>query len=477
MPLQKLKSSSLLNNSFFIFLIRFFPSVANLVVLLYYSRQLDMPAYGIYQNFWVQIYFLYPLAAFGIHVLITTYAPSTILKIAQKLSATQYVIYSVWVLLISALFAWLQPSSLNMGWWLPMLFLIVFVAGIILESFIIVLKGFKALLIINILYAISYVLVHKLVLAQTFSHYNIFLYLLLIGVGKVALSTLVVLFNIRKHQDDVHEESRSINEIRTLWLHMGYYDILQTLSTWIDKFVVSLLLTASLSAIYFNGSQNIPFLPIILSAAGSAVLLQMNKVKATNENESLLLLMKTSARYLSCVVFPILFFLMFFRYEVFKVVLPGYIDAVPVFFIMLFILPLRIYSFLTVFQKLHKGHISTTGAIGELILACLLMYPLYLWLGLPGIALSFVISTYAQAFYYMIHIRSLLNVGFMQILPIANLLIKVLIFSSLFMVIHYLLSSLFEARISMLIGMSIMAIGVLTALYVEVRSDKNGNVS
>ncbi len=474
MPLRKLNSNSLFSNSFFIFLIRFFPSVANLMVLLYYSRHLEKATYGTYQNFWTQLYFIYPLACFGIHVLITTYAPGTILKLSKTVSVKQYLIYGIWLVALSGGFAVLQLESLHIGWSIPLLFMLSFALGIITESFLIVFKRIKSLLIINSGYALGYLAIHKLVLDKGFSQHDIFLDLLILNLVRLVASLVILSVSAKQYQQEDGEEVRTVKEIRTLWLHMGLYDILQTVSSWIDKFLVSILLTAAASAIYFNGTQNVPFLPLILSASGSAVLIQMNKVKVKDERTSLLQLMNHSARYLSNIVFPLMFFLMFFRYELFAVLLPGYQEAVPVFFVMLFILPFRTYSFITVFQKLHKGHLSTTGAVGELVLACLLMYPLYQWLGLPGLALSFIISSYAQCVFYFYHISRLLQTRFYRLVPMANWAVKLSIFIPLFGFLHYLVTSFFQTKTSLLLGIAAMIFTILVALYVEIK--KNGDI-
>jgi O-antigen/teichoic acid export membrane protein len=468
------RSGSLFSNSLYIFIIRFFPSMANLLVLLYYSRHLDKPTYGTYQNFWIQLSFLYPLACFGIHAVITTYSVSTVVKLARGIHGRQYLVYSLWLLALSTTFALLQ-SSLGIGFLVPFAFMLSFSVGIIIESFLIVSKSFKVLSSINLVYAIVYLYIHKYVLDHGFSFEKLFIYLLALSLLRILVSVSVVITNIKRHKDDGHEEFRSVAEIRKLWIHLGFYDILQTLSNWIDKFLVSLLLTSSLSAIYFNGTQNIPFLPLILSAAGSSVLMQMTRVKEEDERSSLLQLMKRSTRFLSNIVFPLFFFLIFFRYELFDVLLPGYSASVPIFFISLFMLPFRAYSFITVFQKLHQGHISNIGGVGELILACALMYPLYLWLGLPGVMLSFIISSYSQMFYYFYHISRLLNTSMLNLLPLANLGIKITTYCLLFFFTHYIVTSFFGMKMSLLIGIVIMMATVILSLLIDIISARNVN--
>ena len=259
-----------------------------------------------------------------------------------------------------------------------------------------------------------------------------------------------------------------ITKVRSLWLHLGLYDITQVLSNFVDKFAISLVLTAQLSAIYFNGSQNIPFLPLLLGAAGSAALIQMARGNKNSEKEDTIKLMNQLGRILSCIVFPVFLFLLFFRAPL-LITLFGYkyAPAIPVFAAAILILPVRAYHFTTVLQRMHKGHIINIGAISEFILGCLLMYPLYLWLGLPGVALSFVISTYLQAIFYLVYSARLLQTSPLKLIPYTNWLVKLIVFSTLFIGIRYVCNLYFTGSIPLILGGAAMAAITGVSLYIE----------
>jgi O-antigen/teichoic acid export membrane protein len=478
MPLPVQKSSSFLFNSFYIFIIRFFPSLANLFILLYYSRHLNKEVYGAYQNFWIQLYFIGPVVCLGIHSLIITYSPSTVVRVLKSFRSTQLALYGIWAALVSLGFGLLQFHAMNGDFIVPALFLLFFTGGLILESLLILFRQYKVLACVNLLYASAYVLLHVLILRSGFSLSDLFLGLLILTAAKASVLGMVAYRSVTKHVPDGHIETRSVAEMRTLWKHVGFNDILQAFSNWIDKFIVSLVLTASLSAVYYNGAQNIPFLSLLLSAAGSSVLMQMASVKSSDESTSLLRMMQQSGRYSACIVFPLFFFLVFFRYDLFHVLLPDYMASVPVFLVSLFILPLRAYSFFTVFQKLHKGHIGNIGAVLELILACALMYPLYLWLGLPGVALSFIISTYVQVAYYLYHMIRLFGLSWYKVLPMSNWLAKVAVYLPLFLGVHFFVVRFFQPATSVIIGLLILIIIVPVSLWLEhKKAVKYGRIS
>jgi O-antigen/teichoic acid export membrane protein len=233
------------------------------------------------------------------------------------------------------------------------------------------------------------------------------------------------------------------------------------------------LLSSGISAVYFNGTQNIPFLPILMSAASSAVLLQLgNRQQEDNTNHAVLLANQTG-RLLSCVVFPLFFFLLFFRYEIYDLLYKGkYMQSVPIFFVSLFMLPVRAYSFTTILQHKHKGGMINTGAIAELLLACILMYPLYQLMGLPGLALSFVISTYLQAVFYLVVTANTLRVTFFSLIPLTNWILKLIVFATVFIGIRYLFQQYLSTLISLTLGTVMCIICIFISLSIELKAIK-----
>jgi O-antigen/teichoic acid export membrane protein len=243
------------------------------------------------------------------------------------------------------------------------------------------------------------------------------------------------------------------------------------LFSWIDKFAISLLLSTQLSAIYFNGSMNIPFLPLILSAVSSAILMQMASNKKENETVHTLQLINQSAKILSAIIFPLFFFFVFYRYQLFTVLLSDkYLPSVPIFLISSLAIPVRAYGFTTVLQNKHKGSIINAGAVMDLLLACILMYPLYELMGLPGVALSFVITTYLQAGFYLYHTARILKVSVLQLIPFANWGIKLIIFAFLFIIVHYISIQYFSNLFTLILGCAFSIVVVLTSLLIEFKS-------
>jgi len=473
MPLPKPGNNALLSNSFLIFIIRFFPSLATLLVVIWYSRHLTQEVYGNYQHFWIQLNVFCPLACVGIHVLGITYPPGFVINLLRSIKAKQYTLYAFWILAIGCIFAYLQCDALNITFFIPFLFLLCYTLATILESFLIVFRNYNSLVIINIIYSALFFGIHWFVLNSRFSLQTVFSYLLILTVLRLCIYAGIAINNWQQNEGEEHDEEYAVKKIRALWLHLGLYDITQILSNFVDKFAISLVLSAQLSAIYFNGSQTIPFLPLLLGAAGSAALIQLARGNKSSETTDAIQLMNQLGRILSCIVFPVFLFLLFFRGS-FLIWLLGntYAPAVPVFAAALLVLPVRAYHFTTVLQRMHKGHIINIGAIGEFILGCLLMYPLYIWLGLPGVALSFVISTYLQALFYLLHTARSLQTSPLMLVPYINWAVKLIVFSSLFIGIRYVGNLYFTGIIPLILGGTAMVAMTGVSLYIEYKKQK-----
>jgi O-antigen/teichoic acid export membrane protein len=466
--------SNFLSDSFFIFLTRFFPSLANLLVLIWYSKKLPQTDYGDYQHFWIQLNVFYPLACFGIHVLVITYSPGLLKALYKKINAIHYSLYALWIMLLSAIFGLLQYNALEVNFLVPFLFLATFSLAVILESLLVVSRSFRILLPVNILYAAIFFFLHQYILTTGFSLQALFTGLLLLSAARLCIYAAALYLGRRQATaQTIEEKSPDLVSIISLWLHLGFYDIVQSLFNWIDKFIVSLVLTAAVSAIYFNGSQNIPFLPLLLSAAGSGVLLQLATVTKANEKTETLKFMNQLGRLLSCIVFPLFFYLFFFRHQLITTILTDkYIPAIPIFTVAIFVLPVKAYSFTTVLQRMHKGAIINVGSIVDLITACGLMYPLYKWFGLPGVALSFVITTYLQAGFYLYYSARLLRTSMLKLIPVANWLIKLIVFASLLIAYRYVAAGRFQDKITLILGGVLTLTLIIVSLFIEFAKQK-----
>lgn len=465
--LPKANHNSFVGNSALIFLSRFFPTLASAGVAIYFSHRLDTSVYGTYVNFWTRLFLVSTFAGLGLQGFLITYTPSTIAGSLKTLRSKHYATLLAWLLATSAVFAFMENDVL--GWLLSAMFLAVYVSSIIIDALLMAFRSLRVLIVLNLMYAVLFAYVHVLFVNGSLDFAQLFYSLLGVSLLKLIVSLFVFLKDMKQQVVDIDSMPPGA-EIRSLWVHMGIYDVSQVVFKWIDKFIIGWLFTESVSAIYFNGSNDVPFLPLLMGAVGSAALMQLS---ADKSEEAPVVVMNKSGRILSSVVFPLFFFLVFFRYELFHIVFSKQYDqSVPIFLASIMVLPLRAYNFTVVLQNRHKGRIINIGAVIDLAIACILMYPLYLLMGLPGVAFSFVVSTYLQAGYYLYQTSRILNISWGKLLPMVNWAIKLIVFCFLFIVIHYFLAAHYTPQIVLICGMILAALISGISFLFELRATR-----
>lgn len=387
------------------------------------------------------------------------FPPDTLRHLIKRLKPLYYRGYVFLLILIGITFTVLQPGYLSF------LFFILYTICILLEAFLTILKKFRLLTISSLLYALSFVGSAVYTYHSGFQLQTFIACLLPFLLLRFVL-LFIPFYTFMKQKPEGKIIKPGLRNVQSLWMHLGFYDIVTMLIVWADKFAVSLVAKEETSAVYFNGSINIPFLPIILSAVSSATLMQL-VVSATPAEKTRL--MQQAGKLLSCAAYPLFFFLLAFRTEFVHTVFSDRYDAsIPIFICSILILPVRAYSNTIILQNLQKGRIMNIGVILDFVVAIALIYPLYLWLGLGGIALSFVISTYVQSLFYLYHSAKLLQVSMLSLVPLKNWLIKAAFFGVLSFTLHLLLQQL-KPLISLSIAAAVCGIAAAIILKIEMK--------
>jgi hypothetical protein len=245
-------------------------------------------------------------------------------------------------------------------------------------------------------------------------------------------------------------------------VQLGVYDLLQQGARLSDKFLVSFLVAPALSAIYFNGAQEVPFLSLLLGAAGGA-LVQQAAVGTRDDVTETVTTARVAGQLLSNAVFPLFWWLLLFREELFEVVFSTrYAESATIFAASLLILPLRAYPFTSLLQHYRRGDLINLGALLDLILALLLAPLLYMLFGLPGVALSFSIATLGLAVFYLYHTSRISGVRIVDLIPVRNWIIKLAGSGVVFIGIRYIAMGWQQMGFRLFLGAA--AAGLLASL-------------
>jgi O-antigen/teichoic acid export membrane protein len=404
---------TLLGTSAAIFLIRFFPTLASVLALVWLARALPAATYGRYQSFWVQWQVLHVVACLGLPTLVLTYPLAQLRGLARAVRPGALAVLGAWVLLLAGVLgAWQWWGGSPFAPWQAAAFLALNVPIAILEAYALVQRQYRPVALVSVAYSAWFGASHAGLVQQWLSSPQL-MGALLLG-SALRLAALAGL--ARRAAPELAQPAPPWGTVRRLWLHTALNEVVQVVFRWVDKLLLGWLLPAALFALYFSGTIDIPFLPLLLGAAGSTLLLHFGEPGRSDAQR--LGLLRAAGALLGRLVFPLFFFLLVFRRELFGVVFAHRYDAaVPLFVVASLVVPLRAYNFTALLQHKGQGRIITTGALLDLGLALALMYPLYRWLGLAGVALAFVISTYWQAGYYLGHAARLLGVPWVSLLP------------------------------------------------------------
>jgi O-antigen/teichoic acid export membrane protein len=405
-----------------LFLARLFPALALFICWIAASHQLQPDAYGAYQSFWIQLNTLAAIASLGYPTFIFNHSGPQVLLLWQSISRQKILLYAAILIGVASLFGWLQRASCDSV--TAGLSLVAWVIGIFCEATLLALYERKRVVTLNVLYAMAMVGIHLVLLQNGYGLHEllqaIFLILLLKAFGNLALLRNSVRMSER------NSEEAAITDYQKQWRQFAINDTVQVLFRWIDKFILSFLLSGASFAVYVNASIDIPFLPILFSAVAGAAVQHWVAYPNSNTDNKLQVLHHASA-LLAALIFPLFAFLMAFRESFLTVVFSEhYLSGVNIFVCAQLVLPLRAYPFTSLLQSHKRADIITRGAIIDFVMACLLMYPLYRLFGLPGVAISFVISTYWQAIYYLKKTKEVTGYSFAQLFPVKQPMILLL---------------------------------------------------
>lgn len=414
--------------------------MASLIVLVLFARVLPQSEYGQYQNLWIKLLLIGGIANAGISIAVFSFSVAELRFFLSKIKVKHIAVYGLFLLALSIWFIsdGVAESS-TADYFTRWLFFITYVLSGIMEAVLIVLKRFKLLIATAIIYFAGFLLFHYLYISIGFS-----LTLLIAAIAALFLiRTMLFAYQLRKWVGATKNELENIGRGKErLWLHFALYNFYSVVFQWVDKYAVSLMVTAALSAAYFNGTISIPFLPQAFGAVSSALLLQLSSTKVLHNRDVTVSSVHQASGLLSAIAFPIFAYLFFFRHEVFEVVFSGkYAEAVPIFAASLLLVPVRCFDFVAILQSRGFGKIINGGALFDLLLACALMYPFYVWLGLPGIALAPVVSTYAQSLYYLYCSGKILRYPIWKLFPVQKIIVSLGCFIILNVALTYGLKS------------------------------------
>lgn len=389
--------------------------LAQLLVILIYARTLSVQDYGLYQTIWLYSGIIGVISLFGLPLMILSVGFDNLKKYGKKHKSGLTLLASILFLTPVAILFLLEPELTLLSKLLIILFTISQNISAIRECIVLKAEGHQKVLIANIIFTVLFLAVHIL-LAEAFNLNYLLLGLTFCFIIKSSFLRKPVLY-----EEEFSQWSPGTS-LGKQWLYLGIFDLVNVIYKWLDKWVILYFITVSQFAMYYNGSYEIPVFGLMVSAAGNILLIEWEKQKVTGTH--IRELMHQSTVFLSILVLPAFAFLIVNYENTFLLIFGDkYSPATEIFFIALFILPLRTVNFTAPLQALRKNNKILTGALLDIMLAIILMIVLFPKFGLTGIILSIVIATWIQAIYYTIQISNAAQLSLLKLLPYKQMIL------------------------------------------------------
>ncbi len=389
----------LLSRSAFIFAIRFFPAAATLAALIAFAHLETKDVTGVYNQLWVYLTIAVAVAGLGIPPLMLTHTADTVHRWLLGLKARQVVLFGLWLGICTAMLIGLPGSGQELS---PQVLATLFIIQtfiLLVETYLIINQRFAFLATVSILYSAGFCALHAAYLAKLLPFSSLLWAIAGLGLIRLLIISIVARMAYRKEAAALPRRTMT-PAIRKQWAQLGIYDVSQQAFRWLDKLIIARIVDPALFAVYSFGTTDVPFISLLLGAAGNSLLQQM--ASEDSGRDARIRMVRFSGSVLARIVFPVFFFFFFFRAEFIRTVFSdNYAAAIPLFGISVLALPLRAYNYTSLLQHLNRVKTINIGAVLDLVIALSLAWPLYRSFGLPGMAIAFMVSNYAQAAFYI----------------------------------------------------------------------------
>jgi len=421
--------------------------LTQITIIVILSKKISIEKYGIYQSVWMYINIISVCTLFGLPSLILSSQQGS-LKIFIKENIIKLILISAILNFFIILYLLVLKDSISLEIKLLLYFFTLLQnISIVLDTQIIKREKEYFLLISNFIFNIIYFGIHLFFIFYGFSISKLLAYISIV----YFLKNLIQLFFLSRNKPSDNNNLGHEISIGSQWFYLGVTDIVGVIFKWIDKWVILIFISLKEFAIYFNASYEIPIYAIMVGSVGNIMLVELAKAKTSIETKTKEIFEK-SINLLSRFVFPSFCFLVFFHSEIFKLLFGDkYIAGLPIFFITLFLIPIRVTNFTAFLQVYGKADIILKGSTLDLLIAILLMLILYPSSGLKGIALACVLSTYIQAAYYLWHTSKFTDQKIMNFIPFKAMFF-IMFVSAITMGLVYFVTKTYFGDITLILG-------------------------
>ena len=242
-------------------------------------------------------------------------------------------------------------------------------------------------------------------------------------------------------------------------LPIALTNTIDIISTWLDKFVISIFFGPEALGVFYVGAIEIPLVGVLLSSVYSVISPILNKMHHEGNIADFSGLINKTMKFTAKLIWPFCIYLMFFADHLVPLVFKtGYEGSVAPFRIYLLVMPLRIALYGVIIIALGRPRIVFIGAAGTMVLNLILNLVLVKTIGFLGPAISTVITTYLHVIFLVVYILVNLKVSVKDIFP-GKTLFDIGISSVIAAMVAYMLTRLAGNDLSTIISSLLIFFG------------------
>jgi O-antigen/teichoic acid export membrane protein len=190
-----------------------------------------------------------------------------------------------------------------------------------------------------------------------------------------------------------------------------------------DKYMIAVLTSAEIYAIYHVGALEVPLVATLAYSVTRALMPSLVNAHDQQRPDQFIHLWHTSVVKVSTIILPVFAFLMCFTDPLITLIFSAeYHQASVPFRVYLCLLPLRLCSYGAILRAMGATKPVLTSSVISLLVNLVLNYPLYLWLGLSGPATASVIAQFVAIFFLLSMIRQRLQITWRNVFPFRQIL-------------------------------------------------------
>jgi len=202
-------------------------------------------------------------------------------------------------------------------------------------------------------------------------------------------------------------------------LPMGTSPIVAVFLRWFSLLVVAVFYRdAAMYAVFVNGAFELPVFPILTGSATSVILPEMSAHSKAGRVDLMMAVWHRAIKKVAFLILPTTLFLFAYGSEMILALFSSkYVESVPIFLILLCMLPTRIANFVIPLTITKRSAAVVWGSVLALVCVIGLSLGLVHLVGFHGPAYAAVLTRWVWTGYFIVTICSLLRVRFSEVLP------------------------------------------------------------